>query len=247
MGSVPPVSESFAERVAQLRAQAMEFIVAPVLDESACVMCDGCGVTAAVDASRPELPEGWRQTDRGDVCPNCNERGDDVNYAIAASKAELLALLDDMRAGVESGDTLEGSVQFLLPYPPAGEPEHADFMVVARYRVGNLAGQGGLRSFGAMDRPDSAPITRHDVDRFTFREYRKTVLTKISDEVLPAGARVGTLEGECVGSEPSRLAIDVAGNLYLVEERMFARSYIVARSYVEDASSPSPPPPPTPN
>lgn len=162
-----------------------------------------------------------------------------MNYAIAASKAELLALLDDMRAGVESGDTLEGFVQFSIPYPPAGEPADADFMVLTRYRVGNLMGQGALRSFGAVDRPDSAPLTRADVDRFTFREYRKTVLTKISDEVLPAGTRVGTLEGECVGSEPSRLAIDVAGNLYLVEERMFARSYIVARArrYVEDASS----------
>lgn len=66
------VPESFAERLARLRAQAMEFIVSPVLDESACVICDGCGVTVAVDASRPAFPEGWRQTDRGDLCPNCN-------------------------------------------------------------------------------------------------------------------------------------------------------------------------------
>jgi hypothetical protein len=80
-----------------------------------------------------------------------------------------------------------------------------------------------------MSEPDELPdelIVRGDVACFTFREYRKIVRTRISDEVLPAGTRVQTLEGESVCTQPSRLAVDVAGNIYLVEESMFVRSYV---------------------
>lgn len=80
-----------------------------------------------------------------------------MNYPVPTTETALLAILDDVRAGVKSGDTLEGFVQFGIPYPPAGDPEGADFMVLARYRVGNLMGQGGLRAIGDMDR---APTPR---------------------------------------------------------------------------------------
>lgn len=68
-------------------------------------------------------------------------------------------------------------------------------------------------------------ITRGDADNYTFREYRKVGTTKLSNEVLPAGTRVETLEGEYVCAEPSRLAIDVQGNVYPVAESVVVRSY----------------------
>lgn len=72
-----------------------------------------------------------------------------MNYPVPMSKADLLELLEYVRAGAESGDTLEGLVHFGIPYPPAGDPADADFMVLARYRVGNLMGQGGVCVVGA--------------------------------------------------------------------------------------------------
>jgi hypothetical protein len=64
------------------------------------------------------------------------------------SKEDLLGMLREIVAGVESGDTLEGSIEFLLPYE--GDPQDADFMVQASYRVGNRMGQGSIRMFGDM-------------------------------------------------------------------------------------------------
>lgn len=76
-----------------------------------------------------------------------------MNFPEGATKELVLEVLDQIRAGVESGDSLEGFVQWSIPYPPEGEPEDADFMLLARYRIGNLMGQGGLRSYGKMDPP----------------------------------------------------------------------------------------------
>ena len=61
-------------------------------------------------------------------------------------REQLLAILDEIRAGVATGDTLEGSIQFGLNYdePPAEHP----WDVQAAYRVGNLMGQGGMRLIG---------------------------------------------------------------------------------------------------
>lgn len=73
-------------------------------------------------------------------------------------------------------------------------------------------------------------ICRDDVHEFTFRDYRKIVDTRISDEVLPAGTQVQSLECVHKCSVPSRLAMDIAGNVYLVEESMFASSYEVRPS-----------------
>jgi hypothetical protein len=68
-------------------------------------------------------------------------------------------------------------------------------------------------------------ITKDDASRFTFAEYRKVGTTKLSNEVLPTGQKVQTLEGEYTCAEPSRLAIDAAGNVYPVAESIFRKSY----------------------
>ena len=68
-------------------------------------------------------------------------------------------------------------------------------------------------------------ITKADVDRFTFAEYRKVGTTKLSHEILPPGTQVETLEGAYTCAEPSRLAIDAAGNVYPVAESIFQKSY----------------------
>lgn len=56
---------------------------------------------------------------------------------------ELADVLDDMARRVREGDSMEGSIQYLLPVDndaPAGTVE-----VTAAYRTGNFMGQGGMR------------------------------------------------------------------------------------------------------
>jgi hypothetical protein len=72
-------------------------------------------------------------------------------------------------------------------------------------------------------------ITREDISDFNFDEYRKLGTTKLSRETLPIGTKVLTLEGEYVCTEPSRLAIDVAGNVYPVAESVFFVCYEKAK------------------
>lgn len=74
---------------------------------------------------------------------------------VPMDKEVLVATLEDMRHGVAINDTLEGSIQFLLPYE--GDPEGADFMVMASYRIGNSMGQGGVRLIGDTTPPDDRP------------------------------------------------------------------------------------------
>ena len=59
---------------------------------------------------------------------------------------ELLALIDDMRRRVEAGDSFEGFLNYLMPLDDVAPG--IEFMVEARYRVGNLQGQGGMRMIG---------------------------------------------------------------------------------------------------
>ena len=73
-------------------------------------------------------------------------------------------------------------------------------------------------------------IRNTNAGEYTFREYRKVDTTRLSDEVLPVGTKVATLEGEYVCQEPSRLAMDVAGNVYPVAESVFVRSYELAEN-----------------
>lgn len=70
------------------------------------------------------------------------------------SKDELLMILEEMHDLVEQDDSFEGFLNYLIPYPPAGDPEEADFMVEARYRIGNTMGQGGMRMIGEWREKD---------------------------------------------------------------------------------------------
>jgi hypothetical protein len=92
---------------------------------------------------------------------------------VPASRETLLALLDDIRHHVEIGDSFEGSLEYLMPYPEMcpeckgdvdrlpqcvtcggkGEiefPEGTEFVLKAAYRIGNLQGQGGMRMIGEL-------------------------------------------------------------------------------------------------
>lgn len=70
------------------------------------------------------------------------------------TRDELVAVIDDIRTRVAVGDSFEGFLQYELPWSEdMGDPETDDaggFRVKARYRVGNAAGQGGLRNFGSL-------------------------------------------------------------------------------------------------
>ena len=58
------------------------------------------------------------------------------------SLADLLTILDDVRAHVAAGDSWEGSLEYLIPEEPG---EGKDIAVRAGYRIGNTMGQGGFR------------------------------------------------------------------------------------------------------
>jgi hypothetical protein len=63
-----------------------------------------------------------------------------------------------MRLRVMEGDSMEGSIEYLLPPTPDELPDgeghakwaDAEFAVRASYRVGNSMGQGGVRMIGEM-------------------------------------------------------------------------------------------------
>lgn len=58
------------------------------------------------------------------------------------TRSELLEVVDDMRQRIEVGDSFEGFLNYLMP-EEGDDP--GGFRVEARYRVGNLQGQGGMR------------------------------------------------------------------------------------------------------
>lgn len=62
-------------------------------------------------------------------------------------KAELLHVLDDIRARVEAGDSWEGFIEYAFPDEDA---DPGSFNVRASYRIGNTMGQGGTRMFGKI-------------------------------------------------------------------------------------------------
>jgi hypothetical protein len=67
---------------------------------------------------------------------------------VTITRDELLAILDDIRARVATGDSFEGHVEWMIPGDPGASLE--DFDVRAGYRTGNLQGQGGMRVIGVM-------------------------------------------------------------------------------------------------
>jgi hypothetical protein len=58
----------------------------------------------------------------------------------------LLAIIDDIRTHVAEGDSFEGFLNYLLPED--GDMPDIVARVEARYRVGNLQGQGSMRMIG---------------------------------------------------------------------------------------------------
>jgi hypothetical protein len=69
------------------------------------------------------------------------------NTPVYLSRAQLLDVIDDIRAHVADGDSFEGHVEYLMP--DQGDPPDG-FRVKAAYRIGNLQGQGGMRIVGRM-------------------------------------------------------------------------------------------------
>lgn len=68
------------------------------------------------------------------------------NRPAPATQDQLVAVLEDALEHVRVRDSFEGFIQWSMP---TDEPElqDADFGLMARYRVGNSMGQGGLRVF----------------------------------------------------------------------------------------------------
>ena len=68
-------------------------------------------------------------------------------HHVPMTREELAAVLRDILARVENGDSFEGSIEYLMDYTiDADQP--ADFMVRGSYRTGNTMGQGGVRLVG---------------------------------------------------------------------------------------------------
>lgn len=78
-----------------------------------------------------------------------------MNYPIPQTKAQLLEILDTIRAGVEADDSFEGFINYLMP---THEDPECDFMVLARWREGNSMGQGSMASVGSMEPPQQNPF-----------------------------------------------------------------------------------------
>jgi len=88
----------------------------------------GADLKQVLDAEDPMSAAGW-------------------NRPAPATVEQLLDVLEDVRAAVAEGDSFEGFVAWSMPDPDEPELAGADFGLVARYRIGNLQGQGGLRVF----------------------------------------------------------------------------------------------------
>src|SRR4051794_22281331 len=87
------------------------------------------------------------------------------NVPAPADKEELISVLEDVLALIRADDSFEGTITWSMPTDEpwltevdedaiargvdrewARKPT-ADFGLVARYRIGNSLGQGGLRAF----------------------------------------------------------------------------------------------------
>lgn len=65
------------------------------------------------------------------------------------SKAELLAVIDNIRRVVDADDSFEGNLEYTALSPE--EPlERGEFMARGLWRVGNSMGQGGVRTLGDL-------------------------------------------------------------------------------------------------
>jgi len=82
------------------------------------------------------------------------------NLPVPSTYVEVAAILQNMAAHVEAGDSFEGSIEYSMPDVPEwaqrGEPEpegweQPEVLVRAAYRIGNLDGQGGYRIIGSIN------------------------------------------------------------------------------------------------
>lgn len=70
------------------------------------------------------------------------------NTPAPASTADVLGVMRDAFERFEAGDSMEGLIIWSVPvYDDMPGFEDAEYELMARYRVGNLDGQGGLRVF----------------------------------------------------------------------------------------------------
>lgn len=77
--------------------------------------------------SRDPMPAGW-------------------NRPAPATRSGLVATLRDALAHVQDGDSWEGTISWSMPTDEP-ELEGSEFGLIARYRIGNLQGQGGVRVY----------------------------------------------------------------------------------------------------
>lgn len=63
------------------------------------------------------------------------------------SREQLVEMLEEIARKVEVGDSLEGFIEYALP-DEGDDP--GGYRVRARFRVGNLQGQGGIRIVGQL-------------------------------------------------------------------------------------------------
>jgi hypothetical protein len=70
---------------------------------------------------------------------------------VPMSQETFVAILEDITAHVQAGDSFEGFIEYLMP---ESVEEGKDFAVRASYRIGNLQGQGGMRMIGELGGAD---------------------------------------------------------------------------------------------
>ncbi len=83
-----------------------------------------------------------------------------MNYPVPRTQQDLIAYLTDALDRVKTGDSMEGFIEWSLP--GEGDPQDAYAMVRASYRIGNLQGQGGMRTVGWVDPP--MPVAERGCD-----------------------------------------------------------------------------------
>ena len=70
------------------------------------------------------------------------------HYPAILDKEQLVKLLHHIADLVESGDSFEGMLEYLIPDEEEQSTEGLTFAVRSRFRVGNSEGQGGMRIIG---------------------------------------------------------------------------------------------------
>jgi hypothetical protein len=86
------------------------------------------------------------------------------SHPAPASKEEILGIIADAAEHVMQDDSFEGIIMWSMPVGSEEEAEladrdwrwgEADFALLARYRIGNAMGQGGIRMFA---KPVKIPV-----------------------------------------------------------------------------------------